>query len=126
MTVQWPADLVRELVGHGHTHLGAVSHAVANQLCLGAAARIERSHRTTAALDSVIESGRYSTRVKNELIEWHNEELEYRRGVLDGVLPLAEALTAAVRRDEDLWRRFDEFRFGEAVQQARTFGLGVN
>lgn len=117
-TVPWPADLLWELVHHGSAHLGGITHAVADRLCREAADRCARSRRTQRALGKVLDSGRYSTRLRNELIEWFNEEIEYRRGVLDGVMPLAQALTAAVRRDEELWRRFDDFRFSETVQRA--------
>jgi len=117
-TIPWPSDLVWALVQHGGTHLGGVTHAVADRLCREAADRCARSRRTSEALGKVLGSGRYSTRLRNELIEWFNEEIEYRRGVLDGVLPLALALTAAVRRDEELWQRFDDFRFSETVQKA--------
>ena len=117
-TIPWPADLLWALVHHGGAHLGGVTHAVADRLCRDAAALCARSRRTQRAIGKVLDSGRYKTHLRNELIEWFNEEIEYRRGVLDGVLPLAEALTAAVRRDEELWRRYDDFRFSETVQRA--------
>ena len=117
-TVPWPADLLWELVHHGSAHLGGITHTVADRLCREAADRCARSRRVSEALGKVLDSGRYSTRLRNELIEWFNEEIEYRRGVLDSVMPLAQALTAAVRRDEELWRRFDDFRFSETVQRA--------
>jgi hypothetical protein len=117
-TVPWPADLLWALVHHGSAHLGGVTHAVADRLCHEAADRCARSRRTQDAIGEVLDSGRYKTHLRNELIEWFNEEIEYRRGVLDGVMPLAKALTAAVQRDEELWQRFDDFRFGEAVQRA--------
>lgn len=117
-TIPWPADLVWALVHHGSAHLGGVTHAVADRLCREAADLCARSRRTQRAIGKVLDSGRYSTRLRNELIEWFNEEIEYRRGVLDGVMPLVQALTAAVYRDEELWQRFDDFRFSETVQRA--------
>ena len=116
-TVPWPAGLVWELVGHSSKHLGGITHGVAGKLCDDAAVRLARARRTREALKRVLAYEAYSPAVQQQLTWWHDDLIEYANGLLDGTLPFAEALRASINADADLWQRYDDFRFSEAVQR---------